>query len=114
MNVRRAILDPYYNLLVGAQLINHKIAIYSDPARPGGPIDWIAPKPQTAMQWALVGSTFSTYGGSGPGGLRAGGATRRIYDRMMPGSDASAFVAGQPAIPATVLPGEIPLPSALA
>jgi len=95
MDVSRAIRDPYYNILVAAELIQHKIAIYTDPGRPNGPVAWMPADPQNAMDWAIVGSTYQTYGGYGPGG----GATRRIHTRMTdPSSDAYGFVSAEPVL----------------
>lgn len=93
MDVNRAIRDPYYNILVGAELILHKIAIYTDPRRSGGPLSWMPAHPQTSLEWAIVGSTYQTMGGYGPGG----GATQRIYSRMTdPSADAYPFVSAGP------------------
>lgn len=90
MDVDRVIRDPYYAVLVAARLIRHKIDIYSHPDRPGGPLPWVSPNPDAEadpeMAWALVGSTYQTYGGYGPGG----GATTRIYNRIT-GIDAEAW-----------------------
>jgi len=97
MDVNRAIRDPYYNILVGAALIRHKIAIYTDPSRSGGPLSWMPANPQTPMEWAIVGSTYQTMGGYGPGG----GATQRIYSRMTdPSADAYPFVSAEPTLSA--------------
>jgi len=102
MDVDRAIRDPYYNILVAAELIQHKIAIYTDPARPDGPLSWMPATPQGPMDWAIVGSTYQTYGGYGPGG----GATRRIHARMTdPSSDAYQFVSAEPVL---VSPSQTP------
>ncbi|MBN2358674.1 MAG: hypothetical protein JXR83_04425 [Deltaproteobacteria bacterium] len=93
VDVNRAIVDPYYNIVKAAELINHKISIYSDPKRPGGPISWMPSNPQTPEEWALAGSTYQTYGGYGPGG----GATARILKRMTdPTADAYEFANAQP------------------
>jgi hypothetical protein len=95
MDVSRAIRDPYYNILVGAALIRHKIAIYTDPTRSGGPLSWMPADPRTPMEWAIVGSTYQTMGGYGPGG----GATQRIYSRMTdPSADAHPFVSAKPVL----------------
>jgi predicted Fe-S protein YdhL (DUF1289 family) len=92
MDVQRAMNDPYYNIMVAAQLLQHKVAIYSDPKNPNA-VSWIPQNPQTPEEWALVGSTYQTMGGYGPGG----GATDRILTRMTdPNADAAAFVSAGP------------------
>jgi hypothetical protein len=97
MDVDRAIRDPYYNILVAAELIKHKIAIYTDPNRPGGPVAWMPANPRTPMEWAIVGSTYQTMAGYGPGG----GATQRIHSRMTePSADAYPFVSAEPSLSA--------------
>jgi hypothetical protein len=93
---RRAIVDPYYNLLVGAQIVNHKLDIYTAPNRPGGPIGWMPKNPTTDKDWAIVASTVSTFGGYGP----AGQAWKRIYGRLTDSKAASwGFVSGEPVVP---------------
>jgi hypothetical protein len=105
MDVNRAIRDPYYNILVGAELIRHKIAIYTDSNRPGGPIPWMPANPQTPMDWAIVGSTYQTMGGYGPGG----GATLRIHSRMTePSADAYPFVSAEPDLSRLAYPPQGP------
>lgn len=95
MDVRRAMTDPYYNIMVLARLIQHKHGIYTDPDRPQGPIAWMPRDPQTPEDWALIASTVSTYGGYGPGG----GATKRILSRMTdPEADAYRFANTEPTL----------------
>ncbi len=95
MDVRQAMTDPYYNIMVLARLIQHKHGIYTDPDRPQGPISWMPRNPQTPEDWALIASTVSTYGGYGPGG----GATKRILDRMTdPEADAYQFANIEPTL----------------
>jgi hypothetical protein len=106
MDVRRAIDDPYYNILVAAELIQHKIAIYTDPGRPEGPVSWMPSNPENPMDWAIVGSTYQTLGGYGPGG----GATLRIHARMTDSaSDGYAFASAEPVLGA---PAESPAEAA--
>jgi len=98
-NTQRAVADPYYNIRIAADLIRFKQNIYGLPERPGGPLPWISLDPESEedpdMAWALLGSTYQTMGGYGPGG----GATERIYNRMTnPEWDAWFFVTSGPQV----------------
>ena len=100
MDVDLVMRDPYQAIFVGAELIKYKHIIFTHEDKPGGPIPWLPADPDSEPDpdyaWSLLGSTYQTYGGYGPGG----GATERIYRRMS-GLDEEAwpFVSGAPVLP---------------
>jgi hypothetical protein len=77
VDLRLAISDPYYNLLMAGAVLRQKQQDFSDR-------DWVSQDPQTDMDWALIGSLFQTRGGNGPINTETGegGATQRIFNRM--------------------------------